>query len=869
MNLFYLTRFWVICLVVMISVLASGNPLKAQTNPGAHVNISPATLTIKELLEQLEKNAGLNFVYSNIDQELGKTITLDPASGSVSTILQQISSKTGLILSATGNDIAIKLRARGTISGRVTTSDGEPARLVTITIRGLRSTQVDANGNYAFKNIPAGKYILTATFVGLETATKSITLAPGEGMYTDFVLKESKQDLKEVVVNGASINKYGRKESDYIARLPIKNLENPQVYSVVRKELITAQMATTLDEAFRNIPGGVVSRTGAGIPAVTARGFTSGDNIRNGMATWLKTNIDPIIVERVESIKGPSSTLFGSTMVSFGGLINYVIKRPYDTFGGEVGYAQGSFDLSRLTADINLPLNEDKSLLFRVTGADHKENSFQDQGFQHLQVISPSLTYQVSKKLKFSMDADFHRVKGTSSVLLTIPTTVFNGNSFKDLPLDYERSLIDNSLASQQASTNVFAQAEYQISENWKSETNYAYSLGTYDQFNQFDYTYLTESTIARKVRVWMPDKWGRKQVQQNFTGDFKTGPIRNRLLIGGDYMSQYRQSHYGLVNLDVIDLAKPIPGISLPQVSNGFAALNVPETNSRQDVYSAYASDLVNLTDRFMVMLSLRADRFINGGSKSLATNIVTGDYKQTAYSPKLGLIFQPVKDQVSLFVNYMNGFKNLPNATQPDGTVSVFKVQQANQFEGGVKLDLFAHKLNATVSYYNIDVKNSTRFEIRNGQNFLIQDGTQRSKGIDLDIIANPVEGLNIVAGYGYNDNKFTKAAPQVEGKRALLTPAHVGNIWINYSLPEGVLKGLGLGIGGNYVSDSYFANTDNYTFILPAYTFIDAAAFYDQPRYRINFKANNIGNVKSWAIDGRPQKPANFLVGLAFKF
>jgi len=199
----------------------------------------------------------------------------------------------------------------------------------------------------------------------------------------------------------------------------------------------------------------------------------------------------------------------------------------------------------------------------------------------------------------------------------------------------------------------------------------------------------------------------------------------------------------------------------------------------------------------------------------------------------------------------------------------VSVFKVQQANQFEGGVKLDLFAHKLNATVSYYNIDVKNSTRFEIRNGQNFLIQDGTQKSNGIDLDIIANPVEGLNIVAGYGYNDNKFTKAAPQVEGKRALLTPAHVGNIWINYSLPEGILKGLGLGIGGNYVSDSYFANTDNYTFILPAYTFIDAAAFYDQPRYRINFKANNIGNVKSWAIDGRPQKPANFLVGLAFKF
>jgi len=869
MKLFYLTRFRNLCLAIMVGIFSLPYTLHSQENPDSKVSISPATLKVRDILDQLNKAAGLNFIYSNIDQELEKVITLSPASGTLKNILQQLSMKTSLSFAATGNDIALKMRMKGTISGRVTTSDNEPARLVTVTIRGLRSMAVDPNGYFSFKNIPHGSYTLIATIVGLETQTKNVTLSESGSENVIFKLIESQQDLKEVVVNGAKVNKYGRKESEFVARLPIKNLENPQVYSVVRKELITTQMVTTLDEAFRNIPGGVVSRTGAGIPAITARGFTSGDNIRNGMATFLKTNIDPITVERVESIKGPSSTLFGSTLVSFGGLINYVIKRPYDTFGGEIGYTQGSFDLSRLTADINMPLNADKSLLFRVTGANHKENSFQDQGFQHLQVVSPSLTYQINEKLKFTVDADFTKVKGTSSILLTIPTTTFNGKSFKDLPVPYKQSMIDNSLASQQASNNIFAQAEYQISENWKSQTNYAYSLGTYDQFNQFDFTYLTETTISRKVRVWMPDKWGRKQIQQNFTGDFKLGPIRNRLLVGFDYMTQYRQSHYGMVDLDVVDLAKAIPGISLPQVNNAYAALKVPETNSSQDSYSTYASDLVNVTDRLMVMLSLRADRFINDGSKSLGTNIVTGDYKQTAYSPKLGLIFQPVKDQISLFANYMNGFKNLPNATQPDGSVSVFKVQQANQVEAGVKLDLFAHKLNATISYYNIDVKNSTRFEIRDGKNFLIQDGTQRSNGVDFELIANPVDGFNIVAGYGYNDNKFTKAAPQVEGKRALLTPAHVGNVWLNYSFPEGKLKGFGIGVGGNYVSESFFANTANYTFKLPAYTFVDAAVFYDQPKFRINVKANNIGDVKSWAIDGRPQKPANFLAGIAYKF
>ncbi|MEO3402845.1 TonB-dependent receptor [Mucilaginibacter sp. CAU 1740] len=841
----------------------------AQSDPNAQVRISPSNLTVREAFSQLSKSAGLNFVYGNVESELDRSITLDPASGSVKQLLQQIAFKSGLTLTGSGRDIAVKLTPKGTVSGRVTTSDGEPARLVTVTIRGLRSTTVDQNGYYTFRHVPAGQYTLTATYVGLETQSQQVTVSAEAPQTANFELHESQQDLKEVVVSGSKVNKYGRKESEYIARLPIKNLENPQVYSVVRKELFTTQIATTLDETYRNIPGALVSRTGAGMPAITARGFTTGDNLRNGMATFLKTNIDPVIVERVESIKGPSSTLFGSTMVNFGGLVNYVIKKPYDTFGGEVSYTAGSFDLSRLTADVNVPLNQDKSLLFRVTGALHKENSFQDQGFQNLQVISPSFTYQINDRLKFTLDGDFTRVKGTSSILLTIPTNAFNGKSFKDLPVGYRQSLIDNSLASQQSSNNIFFQADYKISENWRSQTNYAYSLGAYDQFNQFDFVYTSESTINRKVRFFAPDKWGRKQLQQNFTGDFKTGPLRHRLVIGLDYLSQYRQLLYAQVNLDMIDLTKPIPGITLQQANNAFAAMNAPQSDSGQDSYAAYVSDLVNVTDRLMVMLSVRGDRFVNKGSKSLSTNVTTGDYKQTAYSPKFGLIYQPIKDKVSLFANYMNGFKNLPNAIQPDGTIDVFKVQQANQWEGGVKVDLLDHRIVANVSYYNIDVKNSTRFEIRDGQNFQVQDGTQKSKGVDFELIANPIRGLNIVAGYGYNDNKFTKAAPRVEGKRALLTPANVGNLWVNYTLTAGKLSGLGIGAGGNYVSSSYFANTGDYTFTLPAYTFIDAALFYDQPKYRLNFKANNIGDVQSWAIDGRPQKPVNFLASVAFKF
>ncbi len=81
------------------------------------------------------------------------------------------------------------------------------------------------------------------------------------------------------------------------------------------------------------------------------------------------------------------------------------------------------------------------------------------------------------------------------------------------------------------------------------------------------------------------------------------------------------------------------------------------------------------------------------------------TGNYNQTSVSPKFGLVYQVVKDKVGVFANYMNGFKNVAPVTQPlpelDGN---FKPQHANQYEGGVKLNVLKNRLNFTLSYYDL---------------------------------------------------------------------------------------------------------------------------------------------------------------------
>lgn len=755
------------------------------------------------------------------------------------------------------------------ITGRVVTSDNSPAAGCLVSLDGHGSLFTDEDGRYRFPDLAPGVYSVTVHFAGLQPHRQTIEVTAGEDAVADFRLGLSAKELIEVQVIGNKYTITSKKESPYVARLPLKYLENPQMYSVIDKELIREQMALTLDESFRNVPGAAPSKTGAGMPAFFSRGFQASENLRNGMATSLRTGIDLAIVERVEAIKGPSSTLFGSTMVSFGGLVNYVTKKPYDRFGGEVSFTRGSFDLGRIIADINTPVNKDKTLLFRLNLAGQKENSFQDQGNASTIVIAPGISYQVSERLNFVLDADYQKFKGITPAGWSIGKNV-QPTSFDQLKLDYKRSLNDNSLVSNQSSANVYFQANYKISGQWQSQSNYSWGLGEYSDLFIYDMTWINDSSVARPLRVFSPDKSARQHLQQNFIGDFRIGGVRNRLVIGVDYLSQYRYVKYTAVSMDTVNVNKPTPSVRIQGVENKLGNMNTPENRYKQYAYSAYASDVVNITDALMVMLGIRADHFVNQGIQNSLTGVTTGTFEQTAFSPKLGVVYQPIRNKLALYANYMNGFKNVANVVQPDGTTATFKPQQANQWEAGIKLDALHNKLSATISYYDISVTNSTRPQVIDNKTFTVQDGTQRSRGVESEVIANPVAGLNIIASYGHNDNKFTKAAADITGKRALGTPEHVGNVWLSYALLRGKAKGLGIGAGITYVSEAFHDNQNLYR--LPAYTLLDATLFYDRPKYRLSIKGGNLLDEKYWVSDGfysRPQKTANFMASVAYRF
>ncbi|CAL1519068.1 TonB-dependent receptor [Chitinophaga sp. MM2321] len=785
----------------------------------------------------------------------------------------------------------------GIINGSVTTKDGHPAINVTISVERTKLGSIsNENGEYSIKNIKPGNWTLRITSVGSVTQLKEVTVASGQTQQVNFTLNESAAQLSEVTVSSRNMNR----ESKTVAKMPLKNLENPQVYNAVSAEIMKQQGITSYDDVMRNVPGIVqtwqsTGRAGDGASYFALRGFDAQPSLINGLPGLTSGNLDPADVEEVQVMKGPSGTLFGASFYSYGGIINTITKKPFYGFGGEVGYSIGSFGLNRVTADVNTLLSKKQKIAMRVNATYTSENSFQNAGFRKDFFIAPSFSYEVNNRLSFHVMAEILQEERA------VPPVFFHSDrvsplDFKnidELNLNVKESFTSNELTIKNPRINFQAQMLYKLSGNWTSQTVFSGGRVKSDGV----YTYIWDQDPGDK---WFGQDFHIENqttktfdIQQNFNGDFKIGSLRNRLLIGLDYFHRNVVDNGGgwatgrnvSPQGDVTDYTDPSNGevhTAVPLTKDAVYALlaGTGSTNSNvtNGFYSAYVSDVLNITPAFIAMVSLRADYFHSKGDKNATDD---DGYNQFALSPKFGLVYQIVPDKVSVFGSYMNAFLNVSPSSvyDTDGNyqrTQSFKPEHANQVEFGIKTDIFADKLYATLSVYDIKVDNKVIPDSKNPMNST-QGGKFGSSGFEIDLNAHPTQALNIIAGYSYNHTKVLEGnkddfysepgrAPGGQG------PQNLANIWATYKFVSGTLKNFGIGAGGNYASRyKVIDNSVTGVFYLPSYALMNAGVFYNARKFRVSFNVNNITNevyyTGYWSVN--PQKPSNFVGSVAFKF
>lgn len=767
------------------------------------------------------------------------------------------------------------------LKGQVTTSDNQLLEFVNVGIEGIsKGSTTDRYGRYEIKNIDPGIYTVFASFVGLEKQEQTVRIGTSGVYELNFKVRESSKELSEVVVTDFSSNRFYSDSSFIVGKLPMRDLENPQVYHSISGKLLREQVATNMNDALKNATGVTrlwesTGRGGDGAEYYAMRGFSVQPTLVNGMPNVNNGALDPANIETIDVIKGPSGTLFGSAVISYGGLINITTKKPFDLFKGEVGFVNGSFGLNRLTADVNVPVSNATSI--RVNTAYQTQNSFQDAGERSSFFLAPSFKFQASERLTFLINTEFLQSESVNA-----PMIFLNRNAalkFDDIApfrANYERSFTGNELAIRNPNLGVQAQALYKLSSNWTSQTVLSRSMAKTDGY----YHYLFDAGDGDSFTRFISDRNGQTlttDVQQNFIGDFHLGKFRNRMVVGLDF---YEQSIFngstGWVANGTVKLSDGSDSGVLTRAGVDNLLQDSFEGNAtgKSTVISAYVSDVIHLTSNLSVMGSLRADRF-EGKTQYWVEEEVES---QVAFSPKLGVVYQPIKDKLSVFANYMNGFTNVAprNVANADGSnprLQTFKPEQANQLEFGIKTNLLSDKLAATASYYDIRVKNRLINDPDNPNNSL-QAGEVESKGFEFSLIASPIEGMSIITGYSNNNSEVTKDDP-VNGYLGLRPeeagPEELVNFWLSYSIPTGSLKGLGLGLGGNAASEHLTLNRANGTFTLPAYQVYNAAVSYTGSQYLLALKMNNLTNkhyYSGWSTV-TPQSPRNVSLSFNYRF
>lgn len=698
-------------------------------------------------------------------------------------------------------------------------------------------------------------------------------------------------------------------------------MENPQAISIVTHEIIEQQQAKQLSDVLQNVNGiYITSSRGNSQDSFGGRGFILGnDNIfKNG--SRVNSGVFPEIsgLERVEVLKGANAMLYGNTAA--GGVINMITKKPKLNFGGTIGMNAGSWNSYKPTVDIYGPLS--KNIAFRVNGAYEHAQSFRDVIESEKYYFNPSFLFNLSPKSQLIVEADYLKNNFTPDFGIG---SIENKDKSYSLNTGLDRNVFLGAdwqyQNVEQVSTNVTF--NHQFTEKWSLNATASYQNYTKDYFSseRVQWIYDTKDAAVDPNRLSWKRPFGKTYNEQNYTsaqvninGEFNTGKINHKVLIGSD-------ADYGQADAYTYTLTAPINLLYLDDPST-WSNVDIPNstinTKSRINTrrIGLYFQDYISLTKQFKVIAGLRwsyienmptlTTRFTQNDKIEVA-NSATSD---NAVSPKVGVVYMP-NDNLSVFATYTNSFVTNAGYTSGElgnlntsGTLTQVRARIDNlpkqgikpttvdQYEFGAKKNIWNNALAINLTLYQIMYNNyyQNYFYI-DGATIQTPDtnlkefaGKMRSRGVEIDITGNPNENISIIGGFSYNNSVYinTPEKGYVEKQRLVRTPATTANASIFYKFTN-YIKGLRIGAGIYYIGDRIAGWNDSKStnitrnnvtrmFELKDYTTVSLSAGYEWKKFMIQAKVGNLFDTENYNVHENysvnPITPRNYYFTPTYK-
>ncbi len=817
------------CLLIMLLTFFIPCSLAAQIHKGKMIQFSSPAISVIKIIDEVRSQTGYTFSYVEEYADLNKTVSLTKTTCTIDELIPEIMAQTGLSFWQKGNVIIVREKQKGTVKGSVSTSDGNPAGFVTVSIPGQRSTQTDQDGLFTLNNIESGTHTITASFVGLHTQRQQISVEAGGVVTVTFTLSENAQTLQEVVVKSGQ-NAYGRVQPSSSLRIETPFIKTPQSIVSIGRQTLEDQQVLVMTDVARNVSGVTTIFPYVGIYTdFNIRGTRATQNrLRNGMSTsgWGGVQEDMSYVESVEFIKGPAGFMLAQGEP--GGMYNVVTKKPLGHRHLSAGFTTGSYGLYRAAVDFGSTIDKEEKMAYRVNLMNQFSGTHFDYGVNNRFSLAPVLQYRINDNTTLTAEYNMDLAKANGA----FNQVISRNRQFLRRSFTVEDPSVD---PVEMRSHYGYLNLQHRINDQWKLTAQVGTQSSRWNGFMFYSWAEIDENGDLPRDYIYYAPKSFNTTGQIFLNGKFNTGKIIHNTLFGIDGgINKSRSIYTGVYGVLPINVDNPVYGLT-QGIDTLIDKSSLVWGRPSEVLWQALSfQDDISFTDWLQLTVGGRFTHYENGGSGEIL--------KDDVFTPRAGLVVQPFAN-TSVYALYDQSFIA---QTGTNFAGERFKPLTGNNMEIGIKREWFNKRLLTQLALYRI-IKNNVLTSDRDHPNFSIQRGQMQSKGIELDVLGAVTENLNIIVNYAYTDARITRDTdPSVVGQRGE-APRHAYNVWAKYQVPRGALKGLGLGLGGSYYKDQYGGWTTKKNpgdpEVLVDYKSLNAALYYRIGKLNIGLNVDNL--------------------------
>jgi len=681
---------------------------------------------------------------------------------------------------------------------------------------------------------------------------------------TDEIVRLSPFAVQE----SADIGRYQAVEASSGSRIRMDLMDSTQSISVVTNEFMQDIGTGRLMDAVKYVAGVSESNNPSALDRMNVRGFMNvGGATLDGFNQFNWTNQDPIIVERIEVVKGPNAILAPQGLP--GGVVNNVTRKPLFTNKGYVSYQVGRYESNRAEVDANYVVRPDK-LAVRVVGAFTDADLYGKGAFHQNTTVMPMFTYRISPTTELT--AQFHAYNASTTSMNGEPISVYavgRSNVWLQEGTPRDISIQGRNITRHQNGQNTRFFLTSQITDklsmrlvgNWVEQSTRTHFLGASSAFDAMGMPgeVVTLNPISGEwswdgitrndnptYNLGGANEWpniSHGNLQNDFVYEHTGSGWKSQTVMG--YAFNYSTQHQRIKNYTTDP--------TFYDLRNNFTPPSYTYEPNWRDNWSSlarsnqiYIYEVLSLfDDRLVLSGSLSQNRYFSSVHNNLSDS--WSQDRAEATLPSGGIVYK-VTPEVSLYY----GFSKQELLGQASPTINVPPhTIPSRQHEGGVRVRLFDGRLYATLAYFDILQEGLYEQDFRNFVTprpvppyppFLV---SRTSKGFEFELAWSPTKNFSLIGSYTDFENR------DQDNMRYGSVAEKTGAVWASYIFSEtGPLRGLQVGIGATYVGERPSDSGGSWVelppnppvrvqpmFWMPSYTVVEASTSY---RFNTHWRA-----------------------------